>query len=168
MPESEAVVVCPVDPYVDESYFECVNALYKAAERGEKKLILMGIHPTYPSEKYGYIKPIQENAYWSWTFTEKPDTKTAQQYINAGALWNGGVFAYKLSYVLEKSRELLGTADYRDLFNNYSSLKKISFDYAVVETEKSIEVLRYSGQWKDLGTWNTLTVNFLDNYLSMM
>ena len=44
--ENEAVVVCPVDPYVDRSYFECVNELYKTAKRGEKNLFLMGIEPT--------------------------------------------------------------------------------------------------------------------------
>ena len=151
--ENEAVVVCPVDPYVDLSYFECVNELYKAAENGDKNLVLMGIQPTYPSEKYGYIKP-NANGY---TFTEKPNAEKAAEYISEGALWNGGVFAYKLSYVLGKSKELLGTSDYSELFSNYSNLKKISFDYAVVEQETSIEVLRYSGEWKDLGTWNTLT-----------
>ena len=154
---SEAVVVCPVDPYVDLSYFECVNKLYEEAACGKSNLVLMGIQPTYPSEKYGYIKPIHEGGTCSWTFTEKPDAKTAQEYINAGALWNGGVFAYKLSYVLGKAKELLGTADYNELLTNYASLKKISFDYAVVEAETSIEVLKYSGAWKDLGTWNTLT-----------
>ena len=155
--DDEAVVVCPVDPYVDLAYFKCVNELYKAAESGSEKLVLMGIQPTYPSEKYGYIKPIQENGRWTWGFTEKPNKEKAQEYINAGALWNGGVFAYKLSYVLEKSKVLLGSSDYQTLFNGYADLKKISFDYAVVEAETSIKVLRYSGFWKDLGTWNTLT-----------
>ncbi len=51
--------ICPVDPYVDEAYFHCVENLYEAAKRGEKDLILMGIQPTYTSEKYGYIKPTQ-------------------------------------------------------------------------------------------------------------
>lgn len=154
VPETEAVVVCPVDPYVDLSYFQCVNDLYEEACHGDKNLVLMGIEPTYPSEKYGYIKPDGKSGY---SFTEKPTMEKAQEYISQGALWNGGVFAYKLNYVLEKSRELLGTDDYHTLFANYSDLKKISFDYAVVEAETSIEVLRYSGQWKDLGTWNTLT-----------
>lgn len=154
----EAVVVCPVDPYVDESYFECVNQLCEAAQQGKSNLVLMGIQPTYPSEKYGYIKPQQgADGTWGWGFTEKPTKEKAEEYIAAGALWNGGVFAYRLSYVLEKSRELLGTSNYAELFASYDTLKKISFDYAVVEAERSIEVLRYSGQWKDLGTWNTLT-----------
>lgn len=158
IPETEAVVVCPVDPYVDESYFECVNGLCEAAQSGDKNLVLMGIQPTYPSEKYGYIKPQQnEDGTWGWGFTEKPTKEKAEEYIADGALWNGGVFAYKLSYVLGKARELLGTSDYAELFADYANLRKISFDYAVVEQETSIEVLRYSGQWKDLGTWNTLT-----------
>ena len=154
VPADEAVVVCPVDPYVESSYFECVNDLCKEAGKGEKNLVLMGIKPTYPSEKYGYIKPAGDGSY---TFTEKPTADKAAEYIKAGALWNGGVFAYRLSYVLDKAKELLGTSDYDELFGNYSELKKISFDYAVVEHETSIEVLKYSGEWKDLGTWNTLT-----------
>ena len=154
VPADEAVVVCPVDPYVDASYFECVNSLCEAAEKGDKNLVLMGIEPTYPSEKYGYIKPGEGGSY---TFTEKPTADKAAEYISQGALWNGGVFAYKLSYVLDKAKELLGTDVYSDLFASYANLKKISFDYAVVEHETSIEVLKYSGAWKDLGTWNTLT-----------
>lgn len=156
--EDEAVVVCPVDPFVEEDYFKCIQSMCEAAERGEKNLVLMGIQPTYPSEKYGYIKPIQDEAgNRGFTFTEKPKKEKAEEYIAQGALWNGGVFAYKLKYVLEKSKELLGSSDYEALFSGYSELKKISFDYAVVEQETSIEVLGYSGTWKDLGTWNTLT-----------
>lgn len=158
VPENEAVVVCPVDPYVEDGYFKTLEQMCKAAEEGDKNLVLMGIEPTYPSEKYGYIKlKTTESGEQSWGFTEKPDKAKAQEYIDEGALWNGGVFAYKLSYVLNKSKELLGTADYETLFSTYDTLKKISFDYAVVEAEKSIDVLKYSGTWKDLGTWNTLT-----------
>ncbi|MBR3516933.1 MAG: cupin domain-containing protein [Lachnospiraceae bacterium] len=160
VPEEEAVVVCPVDPYVDAAYFQCVNNLYEEAAKGKKNLVLMGIEPTYPSEKYGYIKPTADG---SWGFTEKPTEEKAKEYIAAGALWNGGVFAYKLSYVLNKAKELLGTADYSELFNGYDQLKKISFDYAVVEQETSIDVLKYAGQWKDLGTWNTLTEAMEEN-----
>lgn len=161
--EEDAVVVCPVDPYVEEGYFRTLYAMYKAAQEGTEKLVLMGIEPTYPSEKYGYIKPEERDGKRSWGFTEKPTKDKAKEYIDAGALWNGGVFAYKLSYVLGKARELLGTADYATLFADYGELKKISFDYAVVEREKSIEVLRYNGTWKDLGTWNTLTEAMEEN-----
>ena len=169
----EAVVVCPVDPYVDETYFECVRDLCEEARKGRKNLVLMGIEPTYPSEKYGYIKPAagaagssgSDDGKPAYTFTEKPSKEKAEEYIAGGALWNGGVFAYQLRYVLEKSRELLGSSDYRYLFDHYAELRKISFDYAVVEQETSLEVLRYSGTWKDLGTWNTLTEAMEENIL---
>lgn len=162
--ENEAVVICPVDPYVDESYFNCVEKLCDIAQHGDKKLVLMGIQPTYPSEKYGYIKPSQNSdGILGYTFTEKPSVEKAKEYIEAGALWNGGVFAFKICYVLEKSKEFLGSSDYQYLFENYGSLKKISFDYAVVERETSLEVLKYSGTWKDLGTWNTLTEAMEEN-----
>lgn len=163
VPEDEAVVVCPVDPYVEEGYFKTLEEMCKAAQRGQENLVLMGIEPTYPSEKYGYIKPMQNGDRWTWGFTEKPTAEKAAEYIKDGALWNGGVFAYKLDYVLSKSRELLGTSSYEELFAGYAELKKISFDYAVVEQETSIQVLRYSGTWKDLGTWNTLTEAMEEN-----
>ena len=158
VPEDEAVVVCPVDPYVETSYFQMVKKLGEQAQKGEANLVLMGIEPTYPSEKYGYIIPENANDLSTVkTFKEKPDQETAKNYISQGALWNGGVFAYKLKYVLDKARELLQYTDYQDLFSRYDTLRKISFDYAVVEEEPYIQVMRYAGEWKDLGTWNTLT-----------
>ncbi len=156
--EEEAVVVCPVDPYVEGDYFEALQDLSELAKRGNSNLVLMGIEPTYPSEKYGYIIP-ESKAVVSTvsTFKEKPNVQTAAKYIEQGALWNGGVFAYKLGYVLRKAHELIDFTDYQDLFEKYDTLEKISFDYAVVEAEKSIQVMRFAGSWKDMGTWNTLT-----------
>ena len=154
----EAVVICPVDPYVENEYFAALQELSKLAEQEETGLVLLGITPTYPSEKYGYILP-ETDADVSKvnTFKEKPDEKAAAEYISNGALWNGGVFACKLKYVLQKAHELLDFTDYYDLYAKYETLEKISFDYAVVEQEKQIKVLRFAGAWKDLGTWNTLT-----------
>lgn len=156
--EEEAVVVCPVDPYVEDSYFEMLKSLGAQASKGEANLVLMGIAPSYPSEKYGYIIP-EDRAELSAarSFKEKPDVETAKEYIARGALWNGGVFAYKMKYVLDKARELTGFGSYDDLFAGYEDLEKISFDYAVAEKEPKIQVMRYAGEWKDLGTWNTLT-----------
>ena len=156
--EEEAVVICPVDPYVNEDYFEAIRELWTLAQQGAANLTLMGIDPTYPSEKYGYIMPLDQNKRSRVSgFKEKPDTATAQKYIDDGGLWNGGVFACKLRYVLDRARKLLNYTDYKDLYERYETLPKISFDYAVVEHEPDIEVLRFGGQWKDLGTWNTLS-----------
>ena len=154
----ETVVVCPVDPYVGDDYFEALKALSQQAGKGEANLVLMGIEPTYPSEKYGYIIPeTADQTAAVKTFKEKPTAEVAKEYIAQGALWNGGVFAYKLRYVMEIAHQLIDFTDYYDLFSKYDTLTRISFDYAVVEKEKKIQVMRFAGQWKDLGTWNTLT-----------
>ena len=154
----EAIVVCPVDPYVEVDYFRALEELGNYAAQSEANLVLMGIEPTYPSEKYGYIIPEEADQVSKVSvFKEKPDQRTAEKYISQGALWNGGVFALKLDYVLKRAHELIDFTDYEDLYRKYDSLKKISFDYAVVEHEPYIEVMRFSGMWKDLGTWNTLT-----------
>ena len=156
--EQEAVVVCPVDPYVEEDYFEALRKLGERAETGNANLVLMGIEPTYPSAKYGYIIPeSKDNISRVSMFKEKPTEEIAKEYIAQGALWNGGVFAFRLEYVLRRAHELIEFTDYQDLFAKYDSLTKISFDYAVVEHEQCIEVMRFAGMWKDMGTWNTLT-----------
>lgn len=154
----EPVVVCPVDPYVESDYFTSLVRLYELAKTSEANLSLMGITPTYPSEKYGYIIP-ENNSNVSKVkmFKEKPDVDTAETYIAQGALWNGGIFAFKLKYVLDIAHKLINFTDYYDLLNKYETLEKISFDYAVVEKESNIQVMRFNGEWKDLGTWNTLT-----------
>lgn len=160
----EVVVVCPVDPYVEDDYFEALKKLEKLAAEGNSNLVLMGIEPTYPSEKYGYIIPESGEKIASVsTFKEKPDACTAAEYIQKGALWNGGVFAFQLQFVLDKAHELMDFTDYHDLFARYDTLRSISFDYAVVEKEEKIRVMRFTGQWKDLGTWNTLTEAMEEN-----
>lgn len=153
----ESVAVCPVDPYVDNSYYEAVNAMGQLVEKGQANLTLMGIEPDHPSEKYGYIIPESEDAVSKVKeFKEKPDTETAKQYLAQKALWNGGVFAFRLGYLLDIAHKMIDFTDYRDLFSKYDTLTKISFDYAVVEKEDSIQVMRYDGSWKDVGTWNMM------------
>lgn len=155
--EEDCVAVCPVDPYVDNTYYQTVQKLEEIVNEGQSNLVLMGIEPTVPSEKYGYIIPVDKNEISRVAkFTEKPDTETAKEYIKQGALWNAGVFAFKLGYLLNKAHELIDFVDYADLFKKYDTLTKISFDYAVVEKETNIQVLRYAGQWKDVGTWNMM------------
>ena len=156
---SEIILVCPVDPYVDISYFENLNKLAEIAELNTANLSLMGIAPSCPSSKYGYIIPENKDKELSKVlmFKEKPDINAAQEYIAQGALWNSGVFAFRLDYILNIIKNFWDINSYQALFAKYNSLPKISFDYAVVEKEPSINVLKFSGLWDDLGTWNSLT-----------
>ena len=154
----EVVIVCPVDPYVDCEYFDMLEKIYFQAKKGEAHVVLMGVKPTYPSEKYGYIIPKSKQEVTTVdSFREKPEKIMAEEFIAQGALWNSGIFAFKISYILSIAEKQLGSSNYLCLLDNYSSFKDISFDHAVVEKEKKLQVMRFAGQWKDLGTWNTLT-----------
>ena len=155
--EDESVIVCPVDPYVDISYYEAIEKLDELVQKDTANLTLMGINPTYPSEKYGYIIPeSSENVSKVKEFKEKPDVETAKKYLEQNAVWNAGVFAFKLGYLMNKAHSMLEFTDYYDLYTHYDMVKKISFDYAVVEKETSIQMMRYEGAWKDVGTWNMM------------
>ena len=160
---NDTVVVCPVDPHVDDSYFETIKKLDDLAKEGKSNLYLMGIEPDHPSEKFGYIIPTSSDEISKVSeFKEKPTEELAKKYIEQGALWNGGVFAYKIGYVLDIAHKLIDFIGYEDLFEKYEDVKKISFDYAVAEREKDITVIRYNGKWQDLGTWDAF-VNAMED-----
>jgi mannose-1-phosphate guanylyltransferase len=159
--EDEVVVVLPVDPYVEDGFFEKVKELENVLLDSNAELALVGVKPTYPSSKYGYIVPkekVKDDSYFTINnFTEKPSEEKAQTLIDMSALWNCGVFAFKLKYVIDILLEKGMPLHYDKLSLQYKNLPKISFDYEVVEKAKHIVALPYDGYWKDLGTWNTLT-----------
>ena len=160
--EDETVIILPVDPYVSDKYFKTLKLLDKAVQEGSADLVLMGVKPTYPSEKYGYIIPESANKSSVREFKEKPDAATAKELIAQGGLWNCGVVSANLSYLIEILRSKINCNSYSDVLKNYSQLEKNSFDYVVLEKSKSVAVVPYDGEWKDLGTWNTLT-EVMDN-----
>lgn len=156
----EAIAVLPVDPFVDLDYFMNIAKYEKIIKKQPNGLVLMGAAPSSPSEKYGYIIPktkedISEVEY----FKEKPDAKTAKTLIEKGALWNCGVFGMELGYVAKimETKYNIAELNYNALLTNFTELAKTSFDYEVVELAESINVIKHEGNWKDLGTWETLT-----------
>jgi len=165
----ETMCVLPVDPYVEESFFHNIQKLDEVIQRGEAELALIGVAPTHPSEKYGYIIPQSERMASERSFRkverfiEKPREELAAQLITDGALWNCGVFAFRLGYLLSIV-ELLGMPlDFETLTKQYAKLPKGSFDYEVVEKADRIAAIPYKGYWKDIGTWNTLTEEMKSN-----
>jgi mannose-1-phosphate guanylyltransferase len=157
----ETVVVLPVDPYVSDSYYEKLFELDALLSTSNADLALMGVKPTYPSEKYGYIVPKEKSTKSGYfnvdKFQEKPNEIHAKLLIELGALWNCGVFAFKLGFLLNILQEVGLPKAYDQLVTRYGELEKISFDYKVVENAKNVVATTYDGEWKDLGTWNTLT-----------
>lgn len=156
---NEVVSVLPVDPYVEEDFFNRVKDLEVALENSSADLALMGVDPTYPSSKYGYIVPgsVKGNYIEVSHFKEKPSEDEAKELISDKALWNCGVFAFKLEYIISILQDKNLPIQYDELLKQYDRLPKKSFDYEVVENTKKIAAISYNGYWKDLGTWNTLT-----------
>lgn len=168
--KDDVAVVLPIDPFAEDRYFELLAFLEKVIQEDQADIALMGVKPTFPTAKYGYIIPekakrkeiiIEDKpsaaGYPVSCFKEKPSEDEAAELIDRqGALWNCGVFAFKIGYVMDILSQSITFSHYDDILASYSELKKISFDYEVVEKAKRIAVVEYDGLWKDLGTWNTL------------
>ena len=161
----ETIVVMPIDPYTELGYFKTISEMVEAVENDEASLVLMGIKPTEPSTKFGYIIPENKGEHKSRVsrFTEKPSEEVAKELLDNGALWNGGVFAFKLGYMLDIISKYMPLDSFEKIKSNYDKFPKISFDYEVVEKSNSIAVISFSGKWKDLGTWNSLLEEIPEN-----
>ena len=163
---NDSVIVLPIDTYADDGYYKSLARLAEAVDERPDGLVLLGIEPTYPSEKYVYIVPVNTvgDLYEVSCFAEKPSEAKAQSLIEKGALWNGGIFGFKLGYGLDILRRYTSSKDLEEIIENYSEFPKVSFDYEVVEKADSIAVVPCQGEWKDLGTWNTLSEEMAEAY----
>jgi len=160
-PRGETVVVMPCDQYADDGYFRTVERMCRAVEDNAAELVLMGIRPTYASTKFGYVVPKDgapgREVCAVERFTEKPGLQRARELMEQGALWNGGVFAFRLGYMTDIAERYVRAESFDKVRARYGEFPKISFDYEVAEKAASVAVVPFSGEWKDLGTWNTLT-----------
>lgn len=144
----EIIIVCPSDFYVDVNYFWKFNNLEEKIQNENINVCLLGIKPYEVSDQFGYILKQDNN---KCNFYEKPNLKKAEELIKSGAYWNAGVFAFKLSYMLNKINKEFGSTDYEFILHNFNNIKKISFDYEILEHEKNIDFVKYDGNWKDIG-----------------
>lgn len=153
--DDEVIVVMPCDPFTTDDYFDVIGNMARTVEAGKADLVLMGVKPTEPSSKFGYIVPDKNNGMVSH-FKEKPSMEMAAMLLENGALWNGGVFAFKMGYLIDQIRKYIPQITFYTILENYSLLPNISFDYEVVEAARSVAYEEFNGKWKDLGTWDTL------------
>ena len=163
--DDEVVVIMPCDVYTESKYFATIGKMVETVENDVADLVLMGITPTYPSEKFGYVVPESTQSSESVfnkdclrvaRFTEKPNEEKARELLKQNAFWNGGVFAFRLGYIMNIVNQYLKTETFLETRNRYAEFPKISFDYEVAEKAESVAVVPFSGEWKDLGTWNAL------------
>ncbi len=158
MSGEEVVFVCPMDTYAEDAYFLTLKNLEKIVMDGEADLALIGISPTYPSEKYGYLLPADGKKISEGVlYREKPAEAVAKELIEQGALWNGGVFAFRVKFFLDSFRKVIPFSDYDDLYQRYEKVPECSLEEVFLKEEKKWKLVRFDGMWKDLGTWNTLT-----------
>jgi len=169
--ERDAVLcVLPADHVIGEidRFHDRLKAAIRLADRGY--IVTFGITAHYPETGYGYVEGGQEMADGALTikrFVEKPDKKTAQQYIAAGNFfWNSGMFAFKASVILEEFRTY--QPDLLEKMNticdgtnaivkaDYDQLPDISFDYAIMEKTARGVVLPSDFGWSDIGSWKSL------------
>lgn len=157
--ENEIVIAMPVDPYVEKGYFENFDLLSEVLIESGSDIALMGAVPTYPSEKYGYIIPGEKQGKYFMIkgFKEKPNLQDAEELLRCKALWNCGVFCFKLGLMRKYCDKYSLPFSYQEIKYRYEELPKISFDYEVLEKSDSKVAIEYKGTWKDIGTWNTLT-----------
>jgi mannose-1-phosphate guanylyltransferase/mannose-6-phosphate isomerase len=168
------LLVLPSDHVIaDEAAFRAaVLSALPAAEDG--KLVTFGIVPTGPETGYGYIKASSGDAVRAVDrFVEKPDTETAQQYVQSGQyFWNSGMFLFKASRYLAELEtfqpEMLAASrnawqlarrdtDFTRLDKDaFAAVPADSIDYAVMEKTADAVVVPLDAGWNDVGSWTAL------------
>ena len=170
------MIVAPSDHWIeDENAFENDVKQCFAKCENEEVLCTLGIKPTFPNTGFGYIEfdknPDLEIKKVN-QFREKPDYKTAKEFISKGNfLWNAGIFMWSVKTIVDAFKafqpeqyqlfysgmDSYNTAEEKSFIaNNYALAENISIDYAILEHSKSIYVLPATFDWNDLGTWGSL------------
>lgn len=158
----------------EREYVKVMREAVRTVEETDA-LVTIGIHPTFPSTGYGYIKnrAVEGKPYHEVEeFVEKPDLDTAQAYVEAGCYaWNSGMFVWKASTILRYFEELLpdiyaclveigdamGTGNEKEAIQRiYPVIPKISVDYGIMERAKGVLMLEGDFGWSDVGSWDTL------------
>lgn len=156
----ETVAVIPCDQWTEGGYFEILKAMMERVGKGDYQLMTMGVKPTGPLDKYGYILPSEEGnterAVKVKTFVEKPTREQSEQLIREGAFWNAGVYVARLGFFLEQGRRYLKADTIDEIRDKFACYPCISFDYEVAEKTPEMGMAVYDGKWKDLGTWESL------------
>ncbi len=151
-------VVFPSDHLLGENALDQIRA---AEPLSAKNIVTFGIKPDSPHTGYGYIKPGRPLPYGAMVeeFREKPDEKTAQEYVRNGYLWNSGIFLLSVGSFfseLKKYRPELFEAFREGHIPDYAQLESISIDYGLLEQSKKVAVVTLETEWSDLGTFTAL------------
>lgn len=177
-------IVTPADHRVPDhtAFAECVTKGLSAVDAGH--MVTFGITPDRPETGYGYLeltaRPApDQDAIRLESFTEKPDADTAAQMLAGGRhLWNAGIFLFRArdmiaafkvhapemlppakAALIDKEMDLGFT---RLPQNHWAALPDVSIDYAIMEKQRDLHVVPYDGHWSDLGGWQSVWREELD------
>ncbi|MHC4178323.1 MAG: mannose-1-phosphate guanylyltransferase, partial [Planctomycetota bacterium] len=193
------MAVMPADHVIgpDESFQEAIRFAAALVDEQAQRIVTFGIRPSYPAESFGYIErgeplalgPLGDCSdfrepkmglspsgtppvYLVKQFREKPDAKTAAEYLESGRFyWNSGIFVWKAQTILDALAEyqpemyghLQAIADAADtpqfaqvLSSEFAAIKGISIDYAVMEHATDVLMIEAPFDWDDLGSWQSL------------
>ncbi len=165
------ILVVPSDHLIndEEKFLATVKKGEKLAEAGY--IVTFGIQPDYPETGYGYINVLNEpllEGFKVKEFVEKPDSVTAQKYIDAKTYyWNSGIFMFKASTMIEEikklSPEIAKVMEKFDFsksntieYNLFDQMPNISVDYAIMEKSDKIALVKLESDWNDLGSWQSI------------
>ncbi len=171
--EDETVAILPVDHYVDDDYFTQIASLTATLDESSADVALLGVRPTEATSKFGYIGlyPSENGASARYqtvaSFIEKPDVARARTLIEQGALWNCGVFCFRLGYLRSFLEQHHYPTTFATLMEEFHELPKRSFDYEVLEQALRLVAVPYEGRWQDLGTWSALMHEVGQDFVGM-
>ena len=167
--KEEIVLVTPSDHLIknEKAYLHAVEKAKDLAQQDQ--LVTFGITPQYAETGFGYIEADGETVL---SFKEKPDSTTAQAYVDAGNYyWNSGMFCFKAGVFLEELKNhsskiyetsLLAYQNAKDgdmIRINHDDMINIpedSIDYAVMEKSDKVKVIPSDIDWSDLGSFESL------------
>jgi len=171
------IIVAPSDHMVqnNKNFIQALESGIKLAESGH--IVTFGVKPEKPDTGYGYIKTsideklsiIEKSSLKVSEFKEKPDQKTAEEYIKQGTYyWNVGIFMFKASTMLNELQlhvpeiiNQISSCKFSEIgatisFDEYDKLPDISIDYAVMEKSKIISLIPIDCGWNDMGSWQSI------------
>jgi mannose-1-phosphate guanylyltransferase len=171
------MVVMPADHVIRpaEKFQAAIRQGAELVHESPGRIVTFGIKPSYPAEIFGYIhrgEKLSGAAFRVLKFKEKPDAATAKKYLDAGEYyWNSGIFVWRAATIIDALRarqpkmlarleKIVAAWEAREhdaVFEcEFTSIKPISIDYAVMEHASDVAVIEAPFEWDDLGGWQSL------------